>query len=336
MAALASSAFSREDLGRLPFVRHVPDDGRRLILDSFFDHTSQSWHLYLPYRDQLVQVAGGESVVGAYMAEQTANAKVDLEFQLGTLVIQHLAFPKVARQLPDLIHGFHSLACCLEKFDIAWNRSRVNRMEGSVLAAAELSHLIIEVRSIYDAFQRLIAAIAMLLHSQETPARRIVKNLRSSFADIVGRALPGPSADKLRTKFGLPLPLAEFYAQQSEHFLKLRSMRDDIVHRGGNNQVIYCLEDGFAVPSNSLPWSTLPIWTDANVGPNNLGSLRSVLRFLVGQVLDAQADLAGAIQRSATLPRSINPNLKSFIRHPFSARLIDVTQLRFAPWENAP
>jgi hypothetical protein len=109
---------SFKKLEDLPYVSHVPADGRAMMLQPWFNHGEAAWHLYCevnPGEFLRMQVQGIHS--GLYLSAQPQDP-ADWEFKLGTLVAQNLSFPKVSQPLYCIVDDLHMLAATLEKIEL--------------------------------------------------------------------------------------------------------------------------------------------------------------------------------------------------------------------------
>jgi hypothetical protein len=112
--------FSKEQLEKLPYINFLPRDGRVVPLQAFFDSAAKDWHLYVPHSDkELIRLADGEIISGSYLGQAPADASSDIDFPLGTLVIQHLSFPAPLAALGNLENDVHRCAAILHGLILA-------------------------------------------------------------------------------------------------------------------------------------------------------------------------------------------------------------------------
>lgn len=80
----------KSELHKLPHIKNIPKDGRAIPLSQFFDDRTREWRLLIPHdEDHLVRLLDGEPIIGHYLSHSPADDFTDLEFGLGTLIIQH-------------------------------------------------------------------------------------------------------------------------------------------------------------------------------------------------------------------------------------------------------
>lgn len=323
-----------EEAKKLPYVTHLPNDGRAISNHSFYDHENKDWILYLPIKNgKLARIAGGEVVTGGYLASKSANPSKDLEFPLGTFIIQHLSFRGIINLLYGVESDFHNCSSILEKYLLISLQSKEQRDGAIQLFVAELEYLVIIIRSIYDLLQKISKLAAALVRNLDEPHNRIVEELPDSFAKVVMHGSHRRSKGELIERYRLPPPLAEFYIAESEYFQWLRDLRVAIEHHGKSPGLIFNIEDGIAIKYEEAPWSFLPIWRPELLRPNGLGSLRAVFLYLVSEALGLTTRYVKAYASCIAVPPAIGPGYKFYIRDYFSHHLVSLRSSLESPWE---
>jgi len=323
-----------EEAKKLPFVKHIPRDGRAISNYSFYDHKNKDWIRYIPIgQGKLARIDGGKVVFGGYLASKPENPDQDLTFPLGTFIIQHLSF----REMINVIHGlesdFHNCSSILEKYLLLSSLPKAQREGAWQLQTVELESLIVIIRSIYDLLQKISKLAAAQIRNLHEPHDRIVMDLPDSFATIVMHGSRRRSKDELIERYRLPSPLAEFYFTESEHFQWLRDLRDAVEHHGKSPGMIFDIEDGMAIKADEEPWSFLPIWKPELLRPNGLGSLRAIFLYLVSQALELTTRYVRAYSSCIAVPLAIGPGYRFYIRDFFSHHLVNLRSSLESPWE---
>jgi len=325
-----------EEAMKLPYVKHVPKDGRAISNYSFYDNENKDWILHLPIKQgKLARIAGGKVVVGGYLASEPEHPEQDLIFPLGTFIIQHLSFRKLINILHGLESDFHNFSSILEKYLLISLRPKEQRDGAGQLLAAELEYLIVCIRSMYDLLQKISKSAAALIRDIHEPHDRIVMDLPDSFAKIVMHGSHRRSKDELVEHYQLPPPLAEFYFKESEHFLWLRELRVAIEHHGKSPGMIFDIEDGMAIKADEKPWPFLPIWKPKLLGAKELGSLRAVFLYLVSQALELTTRYTRTYLSCIAVPPAIGHGYNFYVRDYFSHHLVSLTASLKHPWERA-
>lgn len=325
-----------EEAKKIPYVKHIPNDGRAISNHSFYDHENKDWILHLPIgKGKLGRIAGGEIVVGGYLASQSENPDKDLAFPLGTFIIQHLSFRDILSSLYGLESDFHNCSSILEKYLLISLRPKEQRDGAGQLLVAELEYLVIIIRSIYDLLQKISKSATAIIRNLQKPHNRIVEDLPDSFAKVVLSESRKRTKNELIERYRLPPPLAEFYIAESEHFQWLRDLRVAVEHHGKSPGTIFDLEDGMAVKADEAPWSFLPIWKPELIRKNGLGSLRAVFLYLVSEVLKLTTRYERAYASCIAVPPAIGPGYRFYIRDYFSHHLVNLVSSLKSPWERA-
>jgi hypothetical protein len=328
---------SKAELAKLPYVKYLPQDGRIVPLGTFFDSKAKNWHLYVPHDDKsLIRILDGEVIFGSYLGHDIANPSSDIEFPLGTLVIQHLSFPQTLEALGKLENDIHCCAAILQKYHLMWSQRHDKNLSARLLVESELEYLLLLLRSLYDLLQSLVANICSRLVPADERSRRAMKKLLPrSFAGMV---LTGNEpkeirdADDLVTKYGMPEPLALWYHTEATFFQALRKLRDGIAHHGHVPPTVLETEWGFAIMPSEPPWNRFTEWPEEK-RLQGLGSLRSVFAGFIAYALGATTRFATTIPTFLQLAPALGDKLHLFVRNPFGHQLVMLEAMRNQPWE---
>lgn len=329
-----TSRMEQEQLRKLPYLTHIPTDGRRIPLTSYWDPANADWIFHLEVRKgELGRLKGGEPVRAEYFAPSGADNTRDLELALSTLIMRNLSFPQLIRPLQSIENDVHLFADILEKFELISERAKVDP-HATHLAESEVEFLIRVVRSVYDLFQKVIRSLGGLLVLHGTD-RKIMQQLPESFAKVVLKIEQPRSKEHLIERFRMPHWLADFYVAEAPFFIQMRGIRNGIEHKGRDIHMVFALPQGLAVRVDDEPWKDLPIW-DMPLAPNRLGPLRAVFLFLVLHVIGA-LDRFSRILDSPTfvLPAPLG-DFRVFLRNPYGHHLVGLADRQRAPWDQSP
>jgi hypothetical protein len=326
--------FPEAEIYRLPYVDHVPADGRSVSIQvPYFDDASGDWHLYFrPKAGVIGRMAGGEPVYGSYFGRRAADAQRDLESPISSLVAQRLSFPGLPSVVAKFQHDVHNCAAVLEKFHLIASRDNPSEV-ARVLIVTEIEYLLTLLRSMYDHLHGLVRDFLPLIVDDN--AQRVAKKtLPDSFRRI---ALDGETlrdGDAIVAKYDLPAPLANWYVGEGAAFKVLRLLRDGVVHHGKSIPEVYRLDDyGLAVAKDRPPWNDFAIWTQTEPVNERLVPLRLAFAALVKQLLDAGDRLVPAITNAAPLPTAIGTDIRTYLRSAVSHRLLQIPAMMRQPWE---
>lgn len=322
------------EIERLPFVHAAPRDGRRVVLQSYFDADVSDWFLFLEVKPGLLgRIAGGEPVYGGYLSREVADPVRDVEFPLATLLTQHLSFPKIIGRLSGIENDFHQCAAIMEKYHLIWSQLPQSSVRSGLLIASELEYLFLVTRSLYDLVHNVVCEVASLLVVLDGTNRRAARQMPDSFRAVAMNGDELRSGDEIRAKYGLPAAIANWYVHEAPAFKELRRIRDGIAHHGRTVPTIFELPEGFALDVTSGVWEEFAIWPpNLRVG-EKFGSVRALFAAAIGNAFDATTRLVTAIRSSVQLPASVGQDVHSFLRSPFGTRLVELPTILAAPWE---
>ena len=198
---------------------------------------------------------------------------------------------------------------------------------------AELGYLLILVRRFYDLLQKVMKEAGALVKDIHNTSRSLLHSLPDSFADIVEFKDQTRTSEEIMNKWNLPKQIADFYVSEAKHFLLVRSIRVDLEHRGKSTGTIFDHPDGFAVSISSPPWLDFPIWNAAAKRPNDLGSVRALMAYLINDALDLGSRFVKAFWSCIGTPKAIANDINCYLRNPFSHHLVMLPIMLARPWE---
>ena len=324
-------------LDEIPYLSHVPRDGRDLLLLPWYDANDESWHLYLEAQPgDFIKMQNGAVSSGLYYAEHPASSS-DLEILLATLVAQHLSFPPVARALYSLVDDLHLLSASLEKLELVRHVAN-GRAKSSFLVESELEYMFTLVRAMYDLLQKMAKEVASLLRTHDGKA--VVAQLPGSFARAALDDDRPRTVEELQAKYSLPDPLASFYSAHSPRFIKFRAIRVDIEHHGRRIPMVFETEHGFGISTEGPPhWSSLEVWGQHTLLPNDIGSVRALAVYLAQSFLETLNDFEAALRRVIApelLPPAVAHENRVFMTNPLIHNLSHLATAAASPWIDPP
>jgi hypothetical protein len=327
-------------INEIPQLSSIPNDGRVVMLQPWFDTVEAKWHDYAQVESgDLIRFTIEGMLSGIYYARGPAS-QADLCVPLFTLVAQHLSFPEVAEPIYQLVSDLQLMSASIEKLTLL-REVPVSSGARSFLVETELEYMFMLVRSTYDLLQSVVKHIAALMRASDGKAA-VKKILPDSFADVALTSTSRPNEkvprtlDELQTRYSLPAALASFYVRQSPLFNQLRMIRDGIGHRGKTLPLIFETERGFGISvDGSSTWSSLEVWKQHPHLPNQIGSVRALGAFLAKTVLDLLLNLEVALRKTispALLPTAVSEGNLIFMTNPFIRNLSGVDDILASPW----
>ena len=228
----------------IPHIVKVPNDGRILIFQPWYDVEFGEWYSYGEYeKDKFVRLQIKGIISGAYLAVHPYSSQ-DLPFPLGELIAQHLSFPNVTAFMYQMISDIHLISASFEKLEIL---SEIVRSRGSTfifLIESEVEQLFILARQMYDLLHKTIRAITDRIIDTGS-GKKVMHRMRGSFSDIVKD--DSLTRQNLMDKYRMPEPLASFYISQREIFNILREIRVAIEHNGKSVPSVFFTPKGMAI-----------------------------------------------------------------------------------------
>jgi hypothetical protein len=322
-------------IDEIPYLTHIPRDGRSLLLQPWYDVDSAAWHNYWqinPGEFIRMQIVG--FTCGIYYATKPF-APDDLEVPLANLIAQHLSFPTVAEALYSLIDDVHLLSATMEKLELLRTLSlSKDEKISSFLVETELEYLFTLIRSMYDVLQTIAKGIGKVLVKADG---RPIKQLPDSFADIALYDNTPRTFDNLQTKYELPPPLAKFYVAESVRFLLIRQIRTELEHRGKRLPSVFVTEQGFGISTkwHNTSWSNLDVWKMHELQPNDIGSVRALAAFLSESFLNTINNFEQSLRNTiapALLPPAVSNGNNIYLTNPSVGRLLNLASIYKDPW----
>jgi hypothetical protein len=331
---MRSESLEVPELSKLPYLRTVPRDGRIVPLITFYEPAAADWHLYwIVKAGELGRIAGGEPISGSYVSSIAADATIDFEFALGTLIVQHLSFVEVLPELGKLENDVHRCAAILEKYHLLWATRAAGKRSASLLIQSELEYLLFLLRSLYDLLQGIVRAVAAKLVYLDGTNRPVLKSLPTSFREVAITNKGPRSVEEIEARWDMPRPLAAWYVEEAGFFRLLRKLRDGIAHRGGTPPTVFETEWGFAIAPEKDPWTLAHELLPGERRKNDLASLRGLFAEFILRGIGATERFAEAVRGLVSLPDPILGDVKLFVRSPFGQRLVSLEDMKQQPWE---
>lgn len=318
-------------INEIPEIDFLPTDGRQVRSLTFYGNSE--WVTYLqPEPNGFYRFPIIDFVTGAYLSEEKASED-DYELLLGTLIAKHLSYPSTINAYMKVEQSIQMLTAILQKLKIFEDVDDVHSKLSFVIES-EIEYAFILCRAIYDEVNSVIAELASLLKDNE--GKPVVQTLRDSFARMALDGENTRSVEELSHKWGLPIPLAEIYSQSAEHFRNIRAIRVSIEHHGRRVPRVLMTPEGFAIPIKHIEaWNALPVWKMHVLLPNELGSVKALVAFMINHVLlllDTCAKSINQISTDYVLPQAMYLNLKLFLTSPSIGVLKDLDKTIANPW----
>jgi hypothetical protein len=305
-----------EELQKIPFLAK-PITMDRLIPCLYF-YVEGEWHCWLVAGPELHKIKMFP-VESNYFGDKPER-ETDQLFPLLDFIAQRALVPEVGMFFYGIWNDYQSLAATLAKLKLFFEM-KGGKYEVRRFVQTEAEYIILVCRSLFDLLQEMISVYWSRIAFPDKKTKKLPK----SFADVVRAGDTVRSASDIQAKYDLPEPMAQWYAKHADFFLKLRAMRDRLVHSGANAvEMLFVADNGFAISKELRPFCDLYQWPEGCEILNGLVPLRPVLCLLIQRVLDACCDFAAMIQTLVQFPTEMAPGLRLYSRGCFDQELSEV------------
>lgn len=319
-AAAGRPVMKADEIAKLPHLRVDELQGRCLLLLPFWN--GEEWRMWVPRDDGTIMPFKPINAIHTdYLAAKAAGPE-DIFLPFVDFMMQRAAWPDVEHWFRAIRDDLHNLGTTLAKLDFFFaHREEIPGI--SRFVATEVEYIFTVCRSVFDLLQETIARVWERVRFLDPEAEAAKKKLKPTFSKMVLENNQPRTVEQLRTRFGLPPDLAEFYARAAPFFLQLRAHRDGVVHGGATHDFIYDTERGFAVPSDLQPYASWGVWANSDpYNKNGLVSLRPALAHLIYSTFGTCNAFTQVMGRTIRFPPEIAPGLRLFIRGQHNAALL--------------
>jgi hypothetical protein len=312
---------NKGETDKLTHLRFDELQGRLAPLLPLWD--GERWSLWTPTKEGTLLKIGMSNAVHCDYLAAAPEAETDLYIPFIDFMVKRAYWPDVVHWVDGLRDDVHNLSTSLAKIDFFFDHSRGGDVDGLALfVSTELEYVFTVCRSFFDLLQETIARLWKTVRFFDEEAEAARRPLKESFADMALEANQPRTKERLKERFGLPEPLANFYVEATPFFLKLRSHRDQVVHGGKSPAFVYCTHRGFALEPDLEPFASLGVWEKTELFNSRLVSLRPALAHLVVRTLQTCDAFAEAVSKVIKFPPDVAPGLRLFLRGHHNAALI--------------
>lgn len=303
------------DLSKLSIIPYLDIrnlQGRFISTLLFYD--AGSWRMWISAGDQLVEIKAWPAESFYFAVEP--ESPTDIYFHFLDFIAQRASFSKLQKPILGLRDDVFNLSASLAKISHLNTTSEIIGLGASRMAVTEIEYLFSVCRSVFDLLQEIASGLWEAIKLHDSSVNK--KPLKETFSKMVifqGRA---STEQELIERFGLPKPLAAYYARNAGFFMTLREFRDNIIHRGSQVQTIFSGETEFLIQQSLKPFSDMAIWSEEEKQPNDLVPLFPALCVVVQKTLSACEDFSSTIEQVIQFPPQIAPNMRFFMRGYFN------------------
>jgi hypothetical protein len=299
------------DIEKVSYLKVDSFDGRVVPMQPCYLGES-NWEAWISTEKGLIPMKVVDVADACYFSKEPASA-TDVHIGFISLIIKRAYFKDLVHFENGILEDINNLSASVTKINLfheIWRSD--NKKITRRFVTTEMEYIFKVCRSLFDLLQEVIMKIWSRF--KYIDPNLTAKNLKPKFSNMVFFESKLSSAERIAERFLIPMPLAEFYERNGIFFSWLRSYRDKIAHGGNSIQSLYIMEDGFAISTKVEPFSDLHIWESADLKPNGLGSVRSVVSYAILNTLHALEDFSFVIQSIMQLPPDIAPDHEVYIR----------------------
>ena len=271
----------------------------------------------------------GTPVESCYFAKRPA-APDHVCFALLNFLHQRALWPSVESFVTGIYDDVNNIGASFKKLRLIFDHCDDN--SGSArMVTSEIEYIFATCRSLFDLLQETLRGLWKNVRLFDSTIKK--RELPKSYADMLFRANSPQSTDQIAERYSIPQQLASVYAQSSLFFQWLREFRDLVSHSGRTVGYVFTTEKGFAIRTPDKPFSGMPIWCPTNSLPNELGSLLSVLAFIVHTTIGLCEMFATVLPQVIQFPPDIAPGYSVYMCGPHVGALAGLNEwIRIRPW----
>lgn len=315
-------------LRKVPYITLIPEDGRTVSLQSYFDENEKTFKQPIPKNNEIVFLKG-KPEQGSYYARSVVDEERDVYLRLVDFITRYCSFPSTMKTLVGIERDILNCSAVAEKYFILLDlfRKKKNALIAN-LVMTDIEFLFSNIRSLYDSIQILIKDVLKRLGKSKS------RQLPDSYHDIIKL-----NDTKMKQKYDLPDPLMEFYANTRSFFLDCRRLRDGFRHYRTDIPVIFSLDEGFALQKDSPLFgdpvvSTFDIWPTHKVRGNGLVSVLALISYLNMTMIVHTDLLSDALATSISVPAPVFKEFRLFLRGPYTHHLVRCQEYLEQQWTN--
>lgn len=283
----------------------------------------QDWHLFIPSPDGELTILRDAKAQKAIYFGVEAESKKDIQIPFLTFYHQHASFPNILEYFDSIHEDIHHLSACLSKIGLYQHLSKESALDITHYVMTELEYIFSVCRSLFDTLHM----VARESWSNVQLLEGGKNELPSKLSKMALHGYDPVSASSLVDKYGIKIPLAEYYEELADFLSDLKYYRDSIHHYGGSFDIIFRTDEGIAVSTEREPYSKFDAWNESLINENGLASIWPFISYIVGVTIEFLNRLPGAVFDDVILPDEIAPGYGVFLRGPHVHHLAKLESL---------
>lgn len=309
-------------LKQIPYISHIPTDGRTVFLQPYYNEEKNAFDLYHPVGDKL-HILWSHPTEMCYWSPKLVNPKNDLYIEFFDTLAKHYTVPYILNEMIRIETDIMNCCTVVGKYFLHLNAFLETKSQAiSNMVKTDLEYYFGNVRSLYDLIQSIVQHLWYIEKKIKLP---------DSFDKMVNK-----SKNDLKEKYLLSDSLIKYYDDTRELFSFCRKVRNSIHHTGRDIQVVFCMEDGFGLTKGSNILADVPfadkIWPEEYVKKNNIVSVLAFYSYLNLRMLDNMSKLSHAILKAIKPMPTISNNCYLYYRGYYLHHLVNAQHYLDRQW----
>jgi hypothetical protein len=319
----------KELFADLPFYSGVDLSGRLFPLLPYFNHTESRWRIWI-FNGRLLEMKG-QPVESGYFSNQAVTEN-DAHLAFMEFWLSRANFASLSHFIKGIETDVINLSALISQIQmISISDGKV--FDKSRLTAISIEYALIVTRSIYDLLQEINQKLFKMCRREDGKA--FCKDMPDSFAKVVFDGEKVRSHQEISNKYNLPECFGQWYIKASNHFGLLRDWRNKIEHGGHDFNYIFNDNNEMLVKIDEQPFIDIDIWTKDNTRPNNLGSVKSFIAFLLNKIILDLNEHAFLLSSNIQLPPSLTHDVNLFYMGRNSSVLKNINKIISDPFNHS-
>ncbi|MEX0595316.1 MAG: hypothetical protein WD512_02370, partial [Candidatus Paceibacterota bacterium] len=282
----------------------------RVIPSLSYKNDEGKWILWVPMNEKLTMLYACPAE-SEYISNKPDNEN-DVLLNFYNFFLKHISYPDINPKIRSIRDDFHNICTVIAKIDTYYNLKVDKNIEVHRFVSTELEYLFVVCRSLFDLLQEIISGVWSKVTIFDKQIHK--KTLPKSFREMIIKNNKLLSQEEIQSRYNIPESMAKYYFEIAPFFLVLREYRDKVVHSGKTVDIVFELENGFAVDKSSEPFASFNVWKESDFYNVNLASLRPVIHHIITITLKSCDDFIDVISSIIKFPPSLIPNHNIYTR----------------------
>jgi hypothetical protein len=292
-------------------------------------YVNNEWHCWFAADGQLHKM-NLLPVESDFFGDKPARP-TDQIFPFLNLNAQRASFPEMRLASRGIWNDFQDLGTSLAKINLFYELWKERQIDAERFVQTEVEFIVMVCRGVFDLLQEMIRAHWKRIELFDKSRKK--KNLPKSFADVVLHGNTPQTGERIASRYGLPDAFATWYTSQTDVFVVLRKLRNDLNH-GGSRAVttVFSTDRGFAIHRKDKPWCELYDWPQEVELPNDLVPIRPALCSMIYRTIESTSSFANVFENTIQLPKPLCPGLEYFSRGRSDRQLWEMAEVVKNSW----